>query len=138
MAYKTEWMRDYLAKGGDPSQIDIKSQNVGQKLNAYIGRKNISVSALAGLAVVSRANLYKIMNGTVTGTRNTVLRIAMALELTFDETQELLKTSGNAMLTVRSVRDRYISQAIIKKSSMDDLEKMLLTLDLNSIYGKND
>lgn len=59
-------------------------------LNTALGQRGISVAAAAELSGINRTSLYKIMDGTVQPQRNTLLRLALTLDMDFEQCQQLL------------------------------------------------
>lgn len=104
-------------------------------LNEFMGKKDISTDVLAGLAVVNRASLYKVFKGEMQLKRDTLLRIARALERDFDETQLLLKCGNCAALSSGRQRDRIIIDGILKNKSIDDINLQLQAENLLNLFG---
>ena len=56
-------------------------------LNTALGQRGISVAAAAELSGINRTSLYKIMDGTVQPQRNTLLRLALTLDMDFTRSE---------------------------------------------------
>lgn len=105
-------------------------------LNEFMGRRNVSTDALAGLAVMNRASLFKVMNGGMKPSRNVLIRLALALGLTCEETQVLLKCGNCAALSGSRPRDIVLMNAVIHQEAIDDVEKYLNERGFMSLFSK--
>lgn len=105
-------------------------------LNSHIFKKNISIEALAELSGSNRATLYKILKNEMKPSRNNILRLALALELSFSETQYLLKCGNLSALSASRNRDVIIIDGIVHKTSIDEINEVLLKNNLMDIYSK--
>lgn len=76
-------------------------------------------------ASIERKFGYQIFNGTRNPRRNTLLRIALAMKLTLEETQYLLYISQRGQLNIRKRRDAILIFCILKKISLEDSEIIL-------------
>ena len=91
-------------------------------LNEMMGRKHYSVEVTAGFAGLNPATIHKIITQKITPSRNALLRLALALELSFDETQALLKSGSCAAL---SGRDLYIIKGLEEHMSFVEVNELL-------------
>ena len=105
-------------------------------LNEFMGRRGISTDALAGLAVMNRASLFKVMNGGMKPSRNVLIRLALALQLTCEEAQVLLKCGNCAALSAGRPRDVILMHAIIHQRSMDEVDRYLTSQGMMGLFGK--
>lgn len=103
-------------------------------LNDLMEERKKSVEVVAGFAGIEPSTLYRIKNRQRNATRNNILRIAMALELSFEETQILLKSGNCAQLSASRKRDLFIMQAIVNKNY--DITALNKTLDSQKSDGK--
>ena len=104
-------------------------------LNKLMGRKGITTDALAELSALNRASLYKILNGTTKKPqRNVLLRLAMTLQLSFQETQQLLKVGNRAPLSSSRGRDIIISDGVVNRRSIDDVCQYLRQYNYQDLY----
>ncbi len=136
---KTRAMEEALRQETSPTfLIGRLSQDTLQGyLNHLMGKREISTDALAGLAVLNRASLYKILNGvTRHPQRNVLIRLALALQLSFDETQELLNRGGQAPLSGNRARDIILSHGIIKQRSIDEVNAHLQSHHFLDLFSK--
>ena len=94
-------------------------------LNEMMGRKNYSVEMTAGFAGLNPATIHKILTQKIAPSRNALLRLALALELSFDETQTLLKSGSCAALSGSRRRDLYIIKGLREHMSFVDVNGLL-------------
>ena len=132
-------MKNALIENASPTTLIRKMTELTLQsyLNKLMGKRRISTDALAELAGLNRASLYKILNGsTKHPQRNVVLRLALVLRLSFEETQELLSRSRNATLTGSSARDIILSHGIIQQRSIDEVNRRLAAHDFPDLFSK--
>ena len=136
---KTELMEQQLMQHFPASELlgEVPRQSLPGYLNLMIGRRGLSTDAVAELSALNRASLYKILNGsTRSPSRNVLLRLALTLELEFHETQDLLKLGGQASLSGQRERDILISDGIIHRRSIDEVNNRLLSYGFADLYKK--
>ena len=68
--------------------------------------------------------------------RNALLRIAMGMELSLEETQVLLKSGNCAALSASRERDLEIMNGIIKKKYYDEVNDALIEKNLPDLDGR--
>lgn len=76
-------------------------------------------------ANLERSNGYQIFSGYRTPRRNALIRIALGMHLTLDETQYLLKLALRGELYPRNRRDAALIYCIQHKLNLIDTELML-------------
>ena len=132
-------MERKLLQDVSPTELigQVSAESLQGVLNRMIGRRGVSVDALAELAALNRASLYKILNGTTRRPqRNVLLRLALVLRLGFQETQELLRTGGAAKLSGSRARDIIISDGIINARSIDEVNERLQAHYFVDLFSK--
>lgn len=110
--------------------------SVNDLINQALARRNISVSAVAELAGINRSSLYKILDGTVQPQRNTLLRLALTLELSYEETQQLLKAGNVSQLSSQRLRDRVILTGLLNQEPLDEISQILEDQGFPNLYAK--
>lgn len=82
-----------------------------------------------GFVVLSKSYISKLAKYDVEvhPTKNAILKIALALKANLDETQQLLKLSGNQLLYPKNKRDSIIMWAITHNISFMDTDEMLMS-----------
>ena len=116
--YAIEWMQRHETPLPPDQQMTLES--IPSYLNKKMGEKNLSTAQLFEVASTERSTGYKIMNGQLLPSRDSLLRVSFALELDVNETQYLLKIGRRARLTPRDSRDAVILHCIIKQISLID------------------
>jgi transcriptional regulator with XRE-family HTH domain len=70
-------------------------------LGRTMGKQALTPLDLAARIDVERSTLYRLLSGERLTTRNVLLRIALALKLTLEETERMLTRKGEASLYER-------------------------------------
>lgn len=138
----TEMAAGLFAKGYSAEEVKkimaeekITYPSLTGVLNEFIGKKNISVDVLGDLSGINPATIYRFMNKERNPSRNTLLRIAITLQVTLEETQVLLRAGNCSALSASRERDLIIMDGIINEKSFIDINDALLErnmLDLNA------
>lgn len=124
--YAIEWMRTHETPL-PPDQL-VALESIPSYLNQKMGERNLSTAQLFEAALTERSTGYKIMNGQLLPSRDSLLRVAFALGLDVNEAQYLLKVGRRARLTPRDSRDAVILHGIIKRLPL--IEANLLLYDV--------
>lgn len=106
-------------------ESDLPAPNIADYLTLLLGRYQLTKQAVISAANLERSNGYQIFNGYRTPRRNALLRIALGMHLTLEETQYLLKIALRGELYPRTRRDAAIIYCIQHKFSLIDAEIML-------------
>ena len=91
---------------------------------------------LAAFALLFVSSLYKIMDGTVQPQRNTLLRLALTLDMDFEQCQQLLKAGSVAQLTSSRLRDRIIMIGLLNQEPLDEISRTLDEQGFVDLYAK--
>lgn len=121
--YAIEWMKTHETPLPPDHQMALES--IPSYLNKKMGERNLSTAQLFEAASTERSTGYKIMNGQLLPSRDSLLRVAFALGLDVNEVQYLLKVGRRAQLTPRDSRDAVILHCIIKHASLLDANLLL-------------
>ncbi len=87
--------------------------------------KNHSKSNIINKSDFSYCYFYEVINGKKAPTKDKVIRLTLALEMTLDECQQALKLSGRSALYPKNRRDSIIIYAILKKLSIVECNSLL-------------
>lgn len=87
--------------------------------------KQISVPELITRACISKTYAYQFINGERLPGRDIILRIALSVRLSLDETQRLLTLAGKAVLYPKIRRDAGILYCFKKKMTLDETNSFL-------------
>lgn len=110
----------------------------GMELTDYL-RRLLEERQLGVREAIRRCNLersygYQLFNGTRKPTRDTLLTLAIQLELTEEETQRLLKLAGRPVLYARNRRDAALLYCLSHRLTPAQAEELLAELEV-SIHG---
>ena len=115
-------IEDYLEKNKE--QMITKS--LSEHLNTLLAKKGISRADVVRNSQLDRAYVYQIFSGEKTPSRDKLIAIAFGLRLTDDETQKMLKLSGNRELYARDKRDALILFSIHQKKTIYETNELLI------------
>lgn len=87
--------------------------------------KQISVPELITRACISKTYAYQFINGERLPGRDIILRIALSIRLSLDETQRLLTLAGKAVLYPKIRRDAGILYCFKKNMTLDETNSFL-------------
>ena len=142
-ASSTAYAADLIARGYTPDEVrDIMKHEkivfptLSGVLNELIGSKNLTVEIVAGRADIDPATIYRFMSKKRNPSRNALLRIAMGMELSLEETQVLLKSGNCAALSASRERDLEIMNGIINKKYYDEVNAALIKKNLPDLDGR--
>ena len=97
-------IRAYFAK----NQKHMLNQTLPEHLNMLLNEKGLKKADVVRGSHLDRTYVYQIFSGDKTPSRNKLIAIAFGLGLSDEETQRMLKLSGNRQLYVRDQRDALI------------------------------
>ncbi len=109
----------------DAHESELPAPSIADYLEDLLKRYQLSKQAVIRAANLERSNGYQIFSGYRTPRRNALLRIALGMQLSLDETQYLLKIALRGELYPRTRRDAAIIYCIQHKFSLLDTEIML-------------
>lgn len=93
----------------------FSSLELGQTLSDCIKRKSFLKTELVRRAGISEVYLYQVLSGRRVPSRDRLLCICIGLELSLEETQEILKQVGYAPIYPKIKRDAIIGYGIINR-----------------------
>ena len=100
-------------------------RSVTELLNALYRKKTMTKAALARKSGVSEVYLHQVFSGRRMPSRDRLLCICIALELSLEETQDLLKRASYAQLYPRIQRDAIISYGILHHMDLEEINQTL-------------
>lgn len=98
-------------------------------LNLILKAKNYTKKDLIKSAGIEKSYLYQIFNGRRTPSRDKLIRIAMAMKLTLEDTQRLLIIAEKSILFPARKRDAALMFCLIKGCSLDKAQLQLYELE---------
>ncbi len=115
-----EFIHDYESVLGD---IELHTY-----LYQLMKQSGYSIPQLIEKASIAKSLAYQIFNGQRTPNRNILIRIAIVLKLSLEDTQRLLKVAQKGELYPRIQRDAAIIFCILHHYSLIDTNEMLENL----------
>ena len=133
---KTKMMLDGSVSLDSLDQI-LKNAKPALPLKAHLlklmGEKEMSNEDLGIFANIGRSTVYKIMDGKQRPEQDVLLRIAFALGLTGEETQQLLKAGHRAPLTASRPRDIAIIFGLQNGLTLEEMDSILMERNMESL-----
>ena len=139
----TTYAAGLIARGYTPDEVaeimkreKIVFPTISSVLNEMMGAKGLNMEDVAGRADIDPATIYRFMSKKRNPSRNALIRIAMGMELSLEETQILLKSGNCAALSASRERDLEIMNGIIKKKYYIDVNEALKKKNLPDLDGR--
>lgn len=104
---------------------ELSKGSLSEQIQRLIDAKGLSKSELVKKCNLNDVYAYQIISGARRPSRDKLLCLCIAMEVTLDETQELLLHGGFAPLYVRNQRDSIISFAIYHNETILQLNAKL-------------
>lgn len=114
---------DYLEKNGEY----LKDISLSDELNRLLDEKKLKKSEVIAASGITLTYAYDLFSGykKKKPSRNVILSLALAMGLDTDETQRLLKISGNGALYPRVPRDSVIMYAVNNSLTLTETDELL-------------
>ena len=116
------------------NEEEFSSIEVSDMLADLFSKTKISKSTLAKEAGSSEVYLHQIFSRKRTPSRNRLLSICLALNVTLNDAQELLQKSGYASLYPRNKRDSIIMYALLHGIKPDKVNDMLYKIGEDTLF----
>lgn len=115
-------VEDYLRE----NEGEMLSDTLASCLDSLLSRHGLKKGAVIEAAQIERSYGYQLFSGRRgTPSRDVLLSLALAMHLSVEETQTLLRTAGMAMLYPRVRRDSVILRALADGASVMDCNDRL-------------
>lgn len=101
------------------------SDELSTYLNNIIAKKGLVKSELIKKTEFSEVMGYQILSGTRLPSRDSLICICVAMDMTLDETQAILKIAGFAVLYPKAKRDSIIIKGISEKKTVAQINEEL-------------
>ena len=108
-------------------------ENLSVLLDKLIKSHNLKKSQVIRAAEMSEVYAYQIFSGIRVPERKKLLCLAVAMELSLDEVQTLLKCAGYPTLYVKLPFDSIVLYGICKKLSVVEINELLFEYDLETL-----
>lgn len=122
-------IEDYL----DSNRDYLISQSLSEHLNQLLNQKGIRRADVVRDSMLDRAYVYQIFSGDKTPSRDKLIAIAFGLKLSDNETQQMLKLSGNRALYAKDQRDAVILFALHHKKTLWEVNELMFKLNLTTL-----
>lgn len=128
---KSSNISDFVEKAS--SEL-IAIEPLHQYLNTLLDEKKIKKSEVIKRSGLDRGYVYDIFAGKKLPSRDKVLAICFAMELSEEEVQRLLKYTGYPMLYARVERESIILFALQHKLSLTDVNELLYEMNHEHLF----
>lgn len=116
-------IEDYLEK----NKKNMLTHSLSEHLNLLLTQKGITKADVVRGSQLDRAYVYQIFSGEKTPARDKLIAIAFGMGLSDEETQKMLKLSGNRELYARDERDALILFSIQRKKTIFETDDLLFS-----------
>lgn len=122
-------IEDYLTK----NKQHLLTRKLSEYLNMLLCEKGIRKADVARSSLLDRVYVYQIFSGKKTPSRDKLIAIAFGLHLSDEETQTMLKLSGNRELYARDERDAIILFALQRGMNIFETNELLFNHGLEAL-----
>ena len=112
----------------------IRDPRFSDVLYALMEKKKVKSKKIIQESRMERSYYYHLLSGKKNPGRNIVLRIALCMQATLDETNYLLKVSGHSGLYAKVLRDATLIYAITQRMNMDQANALLLESNQEPLF----
>ena len=111
------------------NQTSFAERSVTELLASFYERQGLSKAELARRSCMSEVYLHQVFAGRRNPSRDKLLCLCIGMELSFDETQELLKEAAYAQLYPRIKREAVIIHGIVPHTPLEEINDRLFAED---------
>ena len=111
------------------NQTSFAERSVTELLASFYERQGLSKAELARRSCMSEVYLHQVFAGRRNPSRDKLLCLCIGMELSFDETQELLKEAAYAQLYPRIKREAVIIHGIVHHAPLEEINDRLFAED---------
>ena len=111
------------------NQTSFAERSVTELLASFYKRQGLSKAELARRSCMSEVYLHQVFAGRRNPSRDKLLCLCIGMELSFDETQELLKEAAYAQLYPRIKREAVIIHGIVHHTPLEEINDRLFAED---------
>lgn len=113
------------------------TNSLPEHLNALLVQKGISRAEVVRGSLLDRSYVYQIFSGEKVPSRDKLIAIAFGLCLSDEETQKMLKLSGNRELYARDERDALLLFGLQRKKDIFEINELLISHNLTLLGTPN-
>lgn len=117
------------------NEQELHTPGFAELTKRYAAARAVEPREAIRRAHIERVYGYQLFSGTRQPSRDKALQIAIALGLSVDETQTLLRAAGRSELYARLKRDAALLYCLNKKLDMDETQALLEELSLPALGG---
>ena len=110
---------------------NFETKKFTEYLNDLCRKKELIPEQVIKAAQIDRTYGHQLFNGTRRPSRDKVIQLAIAFELSVDDTQELLRVAGRNELYPRIRRVAAIIFGLSKHMEMQQMQEFLASLDIS-------
>ena len=128
--HTTDELRSAIRSSSDPALLAdgaFSPPDYPVYLCSLLERRGWLVRDAIRACYLERSYGYQLFNGTRPPTRTFLLRLALALELGEEETQQLLTRCGKAVLYPRSRFDAAVLYGLTHRLTLEETDELLLS-----------
>lgn len=118
----------------DNNQENFKKAPISDLLLELFEKSGLTKAALAKKAATSEVYLYQIFSGGRTPSRSRTLCLCIGMSCTLEETQKLLRESGQAQLYPKNQRDAVIIYGMTNGMTLSEINDKLYTEGEDTLY----
>lgn len=107
------------------NEQEFNSKQVCEILGAVMEHKKLKKSEVVARSGLNRIYTYQILQGKRMPSRDKLLALCFGLQLSLDETNDVLKSTGFSQLYARSKRDSIIIFALDSGKSIFSVNELL-------------
>lgn len=111
----------------------LLSETLSDYLKRLIEQKQLKKTEVIRRSELSEVYAYQIFSGLRVPERKKLLCLALAMELTIDETQQLLRCSGYSPLYVKLPQDSVVLYALCNRLSVVQTNALLFEYELETL-----
>lgn len=119
-------IEDFLSANKD----HLLTHDLSDHLTMLLVQKGISRADVVRASLLDRTYVYQIFSGEKTPSRDKLIAIAFGLALSEEETQKMLRLSGNRELYARDERDALILFCLQRNKNIFTANELLISHNL--------
>ena len=138
MTDSTSKLLNKLTRGDRPLSCRARPEeepSLAGTLRELLSRRGLSPADWIRMANISRSYAYQVLRGERRPGRDILLRTALSLSLSLEETQRLLALGSCGALYPRLRRDAAVIYALSHDLSPEETEELLASLPEPGLYG---
>lgn len=124
---------DDLEKTWDNLTPHMNAQSFKEYLYELMEQRGFDAGKLGMKALLSRSFAYQICSGERQPSRDIIFRIAVAMRLNADETQQLLRLAHHGTLYPRDKRDAVIIYALSQGLDLYETDELLAKMEQQTL-----